>query len=61
VGFGAIPKLHLGGYNGSEMAQQAIEIAQNGLDDPAGSVGSDERTHFRHPRSMGRRIRDRFR
>src|SRR5580704_2113128 len=54
VGFGDIPKLHLGGYNGSEMAQQAIEIAQNGLDDPVGSVGSDERTHFRHPPLKGK-------
>ena len=54
MGFGAIPKLHLGSYNGSEMAPQAIEIAQNGLDDPVGSVGSDERTHFRHPPLNGK-------
>jgi hypothetical protein len=54
VGFGAIPKLHLGSYNGSEMAPQAIEIAQNGLDDPVGSIGSDERTHFRHPPLNGK-------
>ena len=31
MGFGAIPKLHLGSYNGSEMAPQAFAIARNGL------------------------------